>query len=260
LDGLPASEMSRDQLLHHLTRVIDQLEKEREERNFFQLERDQIYGFWKVAKDEVEDIRARLRNKEKKLEDAEELRQKDTAHYKQQIKLLLHEHQTTLVESQVEHLAALELAHLGYQEQEKALRHQQSLLNKNIRQLNITQQEKVDSLTLEHAKELSHVRKSLEQETRQMEIEFQKRIEALRIELETRRKNDIQGIYAKDEQQTTLLRDNHEESIVSFKNYYNDIILNNMTLINSLKVRSYGVISIFLSKLLRYKKLFLESA
>ena len=53
--------MSRDQLLHHLTRVIDQLEKEREERNFFQLERDQIYGFWKVAKDEVEDIRARLR-------------------------------------------------------------------------------------------------------------------------------------------------------------------------------------------------------
>ena len=160
----------------------------------------------------------------------------------------------------MEHLAALELAHLGYQEQEKALRHQQSLLNKNIRQLNITQQEKVDSLTLEHAKELSHVRKSLEQETRQMEIEFQKRIEALRIELETRRKNDIQGIYAKDEQQTTLLRDNHEESIVSFKNYYNDIILNNMTLINSLKVRSYGVISIFLSKLLRYKKLFLESA
>ena len=61
LDGLPASEMSRDQLLNHLTRVLDQLEKEREERNFFQLERDQIYGFWKVAKDEVEDIRARFR-------------------------------------------------------------------------------------------------------------------------------------------------------------------------------------------------------
>jgi hypothetical protein len=53
--------MSRDQLLNHLTRLLDQLEKEREERNFFQLERDQIYGFWKVAKEEVEDTRARLR-------------------------------------------------------------------------------------------------------------------------------------------------------------------------------------------------------
>ena len=116
--------MSRDQLLNHLTRLLDQLEKEREERNFFQLERDQIYGFWKVAQEEVEDTRARLRyrnmcstvlinherficfkfeyrNKEKELDDAEEIRQKDIAVYKQQIKCLLHEHQTTLAESRV---------------------------------------------------------------------------------------------------------------------------------------------------------------
>lgn len=119
--------MSRDQLLNHLTRLLDQLEKEREERNFFQLERDQIYGFWKVAKEEVEDVRARLRwylimipalnarrlrmififslsshrNKEKELDDAEEIRQKDISIYKQQIKCLLHEHQTTVAESRV---------------------------------------------------------------------------------------------------------------------------------------------------------------
>lgn len=125
LDGLPVSEMSRDQLLSHLTRLLEQLEKEREERNFFQLERDQIYGFWKVAKEEAEEIRARLRywnekmvyhflytfeignkhfrNKEKELDDAEELRQKDVAVYKQQIKCLLHEHQTTLAETRVSH-------------------------------------------------------------------------------------------------------------------------------------------------------------
>lgn len=41
------------------------------------------------------------RNKEKDLDDAEELRQKDIAVYKQQIKCLLHEHQTTLAESRV---------------------------------------------------------------------------------------------------------------------------------------------------------------
>lgn len=93
--------MSREQLLSHLTRLLDQLEKEREERNFFQLERDQLYGFWKVAKDEVEDIRARLRNKEKELDDAEDLRQRDIAVYKQQIKCTLHEHQTILNEMRV---------------------------------------------------------------------------------------------------------------------------------------------------------------
>jgi hypothetical protein len=41
------------------------------------------------------------RNKEKELDDAEEIRQKDIAVYKQQIKCLLHEHQTTLAESRV---------------------------------------------------------------------------------------------------------------------------------------------------------------
>ena len=42
------------------------------------------------------------RNKEKELDDAEEIRQKDIAVYKQQIKCLLHEHQTTLAESRVQ--------------------------------------------------------------------------------------------------------------------------------------------------------------
>lgn len=41
------------------------------------------------------------RNKEKDLDDAEEMRQKDIAVYKQQIKCLLHEHQSTLAESRV---------------------------------------------------------------------------------------------------------------------------------------------------------------
>ena len=136
----------------------------------------------------------------------------------------------------VEQLAALELAHLGYQEEGKHLRLQQLVLKESIRQLNISHQATVDSLTMKHTKELSDVRQSLEQESRQMEIQFQKRIEALRSELETRRKNDIQEITVKDEEHVTLLRSNHEEAVVNFKNYYNDVILNNMTLINALKV------------------------
>lgn len=53
--------MSREQLLSHLTRLMEQLEKEREERNYFQLERDQLFNFWKVAKVEAEQNREQLR-------------------------------------------------------------------------------------------------------------------------------------------------------------------------------------------------------
>lgn len=139
----------------------------------------------------------------------------------------------------MEQLAALELAHLGHQEEEKALRHQQLLLKENIRQLNISHQGTINRLAMEHSKEMSDVRQGLEQENRQMEIQFQKRIEVLRSELESRRKDDLQEIYMKDEQHVTLLCSNHEESIINFKNYYNDVILSNMTLINSLKVNIF---------------------
>ena len=61
LDGQPISEMTREQLMNHAVRLVEQLEKEREERNFFQLERDQLYGFWKVSKQNEEETRSRLR-------------------------------------------------------------------------------------------------------------------------------------------------------------------------------------------------------
>ena len=40
-----------------------ELDKEREERNYFQLERDKINTFWEISKKELEDRKAELRNK-----------------------------------------------------------------------------------------------------------------------------------------------------------------------------------------------------
>jgi hypothetical protein len=43
--------------------VRGELDKEREERNYFQLERDKINTFWEISKKELEDRKAELRNK-----------------------------------------------------------------------------------------------------------------------------------------------------------------------------------------------------
>ena len=228
--------MSRDQLLSHLTRLLDQLEKEREERNFFQLERDQLYGFWKVTKDEVEDIRARLRNKEKDLDDAEDLRQKDIAIYKQQIKCILHEHQTTLNETRAEQQAALEQAHLEHQEEERALRQEHQELKEELRQLTLNQQLSIDVIKLEHSQQMSQLKMNLENESRQLEIKFQNKLEVQRNDLEKRRRNDLQEIDFKDQQHSAVLKANHEQALIDLKNYFNDIVLNNMTLLTSMKV------------------------
>ena len=55
--------------------VKKELTGEREERNFFQLERDKINTFWEITKKELEDRKAELRNKDREMEELEERHQ-----------------------------------------------------------------------------------------------------------------------------------------------------------------------------------------
>ena len=62
---MPASEMSRDQLEGHVRRLQEELQRERDERNFYQLERDRIDTFWEVTRRELEETRAEGRVKDR---------------------------------------------------------------------------------------------------------------------------------------------------------------------------------------------------
>ena len=75
LDGIPADEMTQEQLVEHLGRIKEELDREREERNFFQLERDKIHTFWEITRRQLEERRAELRNKDREMEEAEERHQ-----------------------------------------------------------------------------------------------------------------------------------------------------------------------------------------
>ena len=138
---------------------------------------------------------------------------------------------------QAEHHAALEQAELRFQEQEKLLRDDQNKVKEELRQVYLNQQVAVDRIKLESAGELSNIRKSMEQDVREMETKFQNRLETLRDELEKRRKADLQEVDTKNQEHVKNLKANHEKAIIDLKNCYNDIILNNMTLITALKVR-----------------------
>lgn len=67
--------MTKEQLEDHIVRLREELEREREERNYFQLERDKINTFWEITKRQLEEKKAELRNKDREMEDAEERHQ-----------------------------------------------------------------------------------------------------------------------------------------------------------------------------------------
>ena len=60
-------------------------------------------------------------------------------------------------------------------------------------------------------------------------------METLRDELELRRKTEILEIEERKNFQISTLMRNHEKAFSDIKNYYNDITLNNLALINNLK-------------------------
>lgn len=61
----------------------------------------------------------------------------------------------------------------------------------------------------------------------------------LRDELDLRRKTEIHEIEERKNGQINELMKTHEKAFTDIKNYYNDITLNNLSLINTLKVCNF---------------------
>lgn len=55
----------------HAAQLREELDREREERNYFQLERDKMYGFMENAERVLEEVKAELKNVHKDIEEDE---------------------------------------------------------------------------------------------------------------------------------------------------------------------------------------------
>ena len=59
------------QLEEHIVRLREELDREREERNYFQLERDKIHTFWEITDKQLEEVKAEWKNLDQEIEDDE---------------------------------------------------------------------------------------------------------------------------------------------------------------------------------------------
>jgi hypothetical protein len=107
IEGISTEEMTKEQLEEHIVNIREELDREREERNYFQLERDKINTFWEITKRQLDEKKAELRNKDREMEDSEERHQVEIKVMKQKVKHLLYEHQNNLAQLKSE--AQLEL-------------------------------------------------------------------------------------------------------------------------------------------------------
>ncbi|XP_011547830.3 dynein regulatory complex subunit 4 [Plutella xylostella] len=235
IDGVDTSEMSREKLEQFTLKVKEELDKEREERNYFQLERDKIRTFWEITRQQLEEAKAELRNRERATEEAQEENEAILETEKQRIKHLKYEQQAAAAALRAENLVALKAAKEEHAEQEAELLHDKRMLRQEIREKMAAAQDELRRAKLVHAEELSKTRAEFEEKARQIEEKAEKKLNETKVELTVKHRTEIAEVEERKNKQLSELIEHHEKAFTDLKNYYNDITLNNLGLISSLK-------------------------
>ncbi|XP_059713564.1 differentially expressed in FDCP 8 homolog isoform X5 [Haemorhous mexicanus] len=243
VDALAPEDMSKEQLLEHMVRLRQELDRERQERNSFQLECNRIQGCWEITRRELEERKAELRTRDREMEEAQERHQLEIKVYKQKVKHLLHEQQENLTELKAEGVLSLRRAQKDHWEQEQELWKEKRSLNIRLNEQELANEAAITNLCLKHEEEMARLRSDFELQTKagpnphsfEMEAKYTRKMQALRDELDLRRKTEIHELEERKNTQISELIGNHEGAFGAIKNYYNDITAKNLTLINLLK-------------------------
>ncbi|XP_051726995.1 dynein regulatory complex subunit 4 isoform X4 [Ctenopharyngodon idella] len=237
VDGLSTEEMSKEQLEEHIVRLREELDREREERNYFQLERDKIHTFWEITRRHLEENKCELRNRERELEEAEERHQVEIKVYKQKVKHLLYEQQNMLSELKAESVVSTKQLQKKHAVLENHLQKDMRNLKVYLKEQELSSENVLKSIYLKHDEEITDLRNDFARQVREIGSKYEKRMQKLRQEEDLRRKTEIHEIEERKNSHINMLMKNHEKAFRDIRNYFNDIVYKNLDFITSLKVQ-----------------------
>lgn len=220
--------MTREKLEQFVLKVKDELDKEREERNYFQLERDKIRTFWEITRQQLDEAKAELRNRERATEEAQEENESLLETEKQKIKHLKYEQQAIAAALRAENLVALKAAKEDYSEQELELLNDKRSLKQEMREKFLSCQDELRRAKLMHAEELSKAREYFEEKSRQIEDKAEKKLHETKVELTVKHRTEVAEVEERKNKQIAELIEHHDRAFSDLKLYYNDITLNNL--------------------------------
>lgn len=235
VDGVSTEEMSKEQLEEHIVRLREELDREREERNYFQLERDKIHTFWEITKRHLEEKKSELRNREREMEVAEEQHQVEIKVYKQKVKHLLYEQQNSLSELKAEGVVSTKLLQKEHADLEKQLHKDLCNLKMDLKKQEMSSENVLKRLQLKHDEEITNLRNDFARQVREIGSKYEKKMQKLRQEEELRRKTEIHEIEERKNSHISTLMKNHEKAFRDIKSYFNDIMHKDLNLITLLK-------------------------
>ncbi|KAE8297098.1 hypothetical protein D5F01_LYC03712 [Larimichthys crocea] len=260
IDGLTMEEMPKEQLEEHIMRYREDVDREREERNYFQLERDQVHTFWGITDRQLEEKKSREKNLDKDTEDDEQHHQVEIKVYKQKMKHLLCEHQNTISELKADRLISIEAVQKEQEQLEAELRKEmkaamvgkEKLDNENL----------VTQLEMKHDEEMTKTRNNWEEQLREIKAKYEKKTELQKQELNNMSKNEFTEAVDGWSNHNTTLNEDHYKALSDVRDLSKSMELE-LDYYDMLKVRTeyrslLDCTEEDQTRLLREKKLFTE--
>jgi len=212
-----------------------ELHKEQEERNYFQLESSRVITFWHITKKDLEDKKAELRNKDREMEEMEERHHVEIKVYRQKVKNLLFEHQNALSQLKKDGESALVRQQEDNREREEEHKKEKRSLRYDVKELELANEDIIRTLKQNNERQLSKLRQEFELQARELGQKYEAKMRTLRTELSEQRKAEVHEIEERKDAHINELMKKHEKAFNEIKTYYNDITHNNLELIKNLK-------------------------
>uniref|UniRef100_A0A1I8NVA8 Dynein regulatory complex subunit 4 n=1 Tax=Stomoxys calcitrans TaxID=35570 RepID=A0A1I8NVA8_STOCA len=235
IDGVDTSNMSRDQLEAFAVRLKAEMEREREERNFFQMERDKIRTFWEITRGQLEDITTELRQKDHEVEMTQQVADIEAKQIMQQMKHLQFENQNKISEVRAEAMTQLKMSQEDHETQEMQLLKDLRELKRLRREDQEMHELQIQQLKMNNIESITDLRTKFEKESKDLTLLHEEKMLDLKNEIELIYRMQMFEVEERKNLQIQKLIENHDMAFNDMKTYYNDITLNNLGLISSLK-------------------------
>merc|ERR1711907_486919 len=234
-DDEPTERKTPEQLHEEIADWSLKLQKAREERNYFQLERDKIKYFWDMTSKELTIKKAELRNKDQEMEAMEQRQQEEVTGYMQKVETIDFGHKiyTRKLEEDARVTLGKDVSH--HQNREVELSELKSEQKQRLKELQFANEDTVKRLQDNHQKKYQKMDETFTKEAAELEVEYNNKLKSLRDELELRRKVELHELEERKSLHINTLIENHQHAFAEIQNYYNAITADNLSLIRNLK-------------------------
>ncbi|KAF7211898.1 dynein regulatory complex subunit 4 [Nothobranchius furzeri] len=182
INGLTKEEVSKEQMEEHIAYLREELDREREERNYFQLERDKVATIHEITERKLKEVKAEIKVVQKATEDDKARHEVEIKVYKQKMKHLLCEHQNTISELTADRLLSAEVMQKNQDLLEAELRSKVKAAMVDVQDLD--HKTHIEKLELEHTKKMAATQEDWERQITEAEVKHEECLHLQQEELD----------------------------------------------------------------------------